>query len=215
MKSQQHGQNTPDINMITPEASVASTPSESEDSKLLSFIEWNTDTRFCNLNQLLAQTQTNSKYSTPLERTINLLGHKNPKLRILELGNGRDNITRLILRALKSQYGESLYLSYTYAATTPEASDRACELFQKNHNVDVSFYNAGGSSQSQNFKAGGYDLIITTDVGPPSIPHYEFSMTLEVFFPRERSECVYKSTENSHPSVWAHCYARRSSRFVI
>jgi hypothetical protein len=157
--------------MITSEASVASTPRDNEDNRLLSFIEWNTDTSFCNLNQLLAQTQTKP---IPLERAINLLGHKNPKLRVLELGNGSDDITRLILKALNSQYGERLYLSYTYAATSSEAAFRASKLFQKTDNVDVIFYDAGRSSHSEKAKAGAYDLmtkagaydlIITTDVG--------------------------------------------------
>jgi hypothetical protein len=159
--------------MITPKASVPSSRNDSQDRKLLSFVEWDTDTSFSSLNQSLAQTEIAPHHSIPLERAINLLGHKNPKLRILELGNGSYDITHLIWEALNLQRGECLFSTYTYAATTPEASENAIKAFQNCDKIDVTFYEAGVSSHSHDTKAGaydlmskagGYDLIITTDV---------------------------------------------------
>ncbi|TVY85203.1 6-hydroxymellein synthase terB [Lachnellula suecica] len=132
------------------------------DDKLLSFIEWDTDASHCNLNRALAPPHSE------LERTIKILGHKNPKLRILEFGNGREGTTTLVLNALKSQYGEKLYSSYTYAALSADASDKAKELFKQNNNVEVTHFDVEGSLDNQGLKAGAYDLIITTDVFSPS-----------------------------------------------
>lgn len=167
------------------DGNMISRHNSSEDKKLLSFVEWDTDASFSNVNQSLAQTPATPTQSISLERAFNLLGHKNPKLRILELGNGSDDITRLVLKALTLQYGERLYSSYTYAATSFDASRRASEVFQETDNVEVTFYDAGRSSHSQSTKAGAYDLIskagaydliITTDVRSPKTRLCEFPL---------------------------------------
>lgn len=135
---------------------------KSED-KLFSFVKWDTDATYCNLNQALAPSKSQPDSSKLLD-VLKLLGHKNPKLRILELGNGADETTRLVLDALKSQYDERLYLTYTYAATTFEAVFRAQATFKSTRNVDVVFFDVEQHLQSHILQAGAYDLIITTDV---------------------------------------------------
>lgn len=99
-----------------------------------------------------------------LARPIKLLAHKNPKLRILELGNGGDETTRSVIAALKSQYGEQMYLTYTYAATSPNAVNKAKRLFREICNIDVVSFDIEDEVKKTTWKAGSYDLIITTDV---------------------------------------------------
>jgi len=135
---------------------------KSED-KLFSFVKWDTDATYCNLNQALAPSNSQPDPSTLLD-VLKLLAHKNPKLRILELGNGADETTRLVLNALKSQYGERLYLTYTYAATSFDAVFWAKATFKGTRNINVVFFDAEQQLQSQILQAGAYDLIITTDV---------------------------------------------------
>ena len=135
---------------------------KSED-KLFSFVKWDTDATYCNLNQALAPSHSQPDPSILLD-VLKLLAHKNPKLRILELGNGADETTRLVLNALKSQYGERLYLTYTYAATSFDAAFRAKATFKGTRNINVVFFDVEQQSQSQILQAGAYDLIITTDV---------------------------------------------------
>ena len=135
---------------------------KSED-KLFSFVKWDTDATYCNLNQALAPSRSQPDLSILLG-VLKLLAHKNPKLRILELGDGAHETTRLVLSVLKSQHGERLYLTYTYATTSFDAAFRAKATFKGTPNINVVFFDVEQQLQSQTLQAGAYDLIITTDV---------------------------------------------------
>ena len=134
-----------------------------QEEQLLSFTEWNTDPSFCNLNQLLGSFRTKSDFSKILD-VLSLLAHKNPKLRILELGNGEDETTRLIHDRLGSQHGGRRFLSYTYAATSLDAAFRLKAALKGTRDVNVVYLDVEQSVQSSSLSAGAYDLIITTNV---------------------------------------------------
>ena len=140
---------------------VPSHRTEQED-KLLSFVKWDTDATFSDLNQAFALS-----HSKPdpliISDVLKLLAHKNPNLKILELGNGADEMTRLILDTLNSGFGERLYLNYTYAATSLDAAFRLRAAFRGVSNINVEFYDIQ-NLQSSNLQAGAYDLVVTTDV---------------------------------------------------
>lgn len=133
------------------------------ENKLVSLVKWDTDATYSNLNQALAPSHSQPDPFILLD-VLKLLAHKNPKLRILELGSGADETTSLVLNALKSQYGERLYLTYTYAATSFDAAFRAKAKFKGTRNINVVFFDVEQQLQSQILIAGAYDLIITTDV---------------------------------------------------
>lgn len=145
------------------ETSLVPSHRSKSDGKLFSFVKWDIDATYCNLNQFLAPSRSQPDPHMVL-KALRLLAHKNPKLRVLELGNGANETTRLILDALKSQYGERLYLTYTYAATTLDASFRAKMIFKGTPNFNVVFFDVEQQLQSHVLQAGAYDLIITTDV---------------------------------------------------
>ena len=149
---------------------TSSVPNDKPESrnKLLSFVKWDTDSTYYNLNQALAPTPSRPNSSIYLD-VLNLLAHKNPKLRILELGSGACETTHLVLNALKSQYGERLYLNYTYAATSFDAAFRVKAALRETHDLDVVFFDVEQKLQSHILQAGAYDLIITTDVWLPNI----------------------------------------------
>ena len=149
---------SPIISIRHCETSVVPNERPKSEDKLFSFIKWDTDVVHCNLNQVLARS------SGDLARVLKVLAHKNPKLRVLELGNGADQTTRLVLKALESQYGERLYLTYTYAVTSSSAMVRAKEAFKNFHDVEVVSFDSERQVPGQSLKAGAYDLIITADV---------------------------------------------------
>jgi acyl transferase domain-containing protein len=99
-----------------------------------------------------------------LSETLRLFAHKNPRLRVLEFGNGTNESTHLVLKALRSQFGERLYLTYLYASTSPGAAERAKDNFKGDDNVEFVFFDTEKGIEEQGMKAGSYDLIITTDV---------------------------------------------------
>ena len=133
-----------------------------QEDKLLSFVRWDTDAAFSDLNQAFALSHSTA-YPLIIADVLKLLAHKNPNLKILELGDGADDMTRLILDTLKPIYGQRLYLNYTYAATSLNAAFRLRAAFRGANNINVQFYDIQ-NLQSSNLQAGAYDLIITTDV---------------------------------------------------
>ena len=147
------------------------------EDKLFSFVKWDTDATYYNLNHAIVPSHSQPDPSKILD-VIKLLAHKNPKLRILELGSGANEITRLIINALKSQYGELLYLTYTYATTSFDAAFKAKMTFRGASNLKVLLFDIEQQSPSQNLQAAAYDLIITTDVRLLNI-NFEFLLTPE------------------------------------
>ena len=145
------------------EASLVPNERQKCEDKIFSFVKWDTDVTHCNLNQAIVSSLPQPDPSRFLD-VIKILAHKNPKLKILELGSGADKITPLIINALKSQSGELLYSTYTYAATTLDAAFRAKMTLRGTSNLNVVFFDTEQQSQSPTLQAGAYDLIITTDV---------------------------------------------------
>lgn len=139
-----------------------------QEDNLLSFVRWNTDATFRDLNQFFALPHPKPDLLIILD-VLQLLSHKNPKIKILELGNGADETTHLILNTLKSRFGERLYLNYTYAATSLDAAFMLKAAFRGASNLSVEFYDTEQHLQSSNLQAGVYDLIITTDVRLPNM----------------------------------------------
>lgn len=136
-----------------------------QEDKLLSFVAWDTDTTFCDLNQAFAGAHSKPE-SLKITEILKLVAYKNPNLSILELGNGADEMMNLVLDSLKSSCGERLYLNYTYAATSLDAAFRLRAALQGVIGVNVEFYDIH-DLQSSNLRMGTYDIIITTDVRVP------------------------------------------------
>ena len=132
------------------------------ENKLFSFFKWDTDATYCNLNRDVRLCDS-SLYSSIMIRALKLLAHKNPRLKILELGSGNDEITREVLKVLAGNFGERLYLTYTYAATSLDAAFKVKAAFKGNRSINVTFF---VPEQLQSFEAGAFDVLITTDVSP-------------------------------------------------
>ena len=162
------GDGRPILSIKCCETSLVPSHRPKQEDKILSFVKWDTDATFCNLNQAFAPAHSKPDSSMILD-VLKLLAHKNPKLRILELGNGADETTRLVLSTLESRYGERLYLTYTYAATSLDAAFKVKAAFKGTRNINVVYYNVEQQLQSSNLQTKAYDLIITTDVRLPDI----------------------------------------------
>ena len=121
--------------------------------------------------RLLDQTHPLIRNNEILSNLLRLFAHKNPRLRVLELGDSVNETTYLVLKALKSQYGESLCLDYTYAATSLWAMDKAKEKLNENSGVEVVFFDTEKGIE-RGLQAGAYDLIITSDVRLNKLPHF-------------------------------------------
>ena len=149
----------------SPPAKTPSVPSNrsSVDGRRFSYVQWETDAAHCDLNQRLSRQSSQPKLADFLD-ALKILAHKNPNLRILELGDGQDETMQLCLEALRSDYDERLYSTYTRATTSLDNAFKTKITSKAACNVDVVFLDIEEQPHNQFLQNESYDLIIITDV---------------------------------------------------
>lgn len=108
----------------------------------------------------------------PFARYLEAISHKNPELRILEIGAGVGAVTGNILGALAPSEGDHQgtprYARYDYTDISPAFFENARDTF-KSHEARMVFkvLDIESDPSKQGFEAGAYDLIIAGSVGLP------------------------------------------------
>jgi acyl transferase domain-containing protein len=95
---------------------------------------------------------------------MQLLGHLKPQMRILEIGAGTGGLTHKLLEHLKSDFGERLYLKYTYTDISPGFFVQAREKFKDYECIEYRALDISKNPLEQGFTAGEYDLILASNV---------------------------------------------------
>lgn len=93
-----------------------------------------------------------------------LLGHTQPQMRILEIGAGTGGLTAKILKHLQSEFGERLYLTYTYTDVSSGFFVAARERFQQYDGIEYRVLDISKDPIEQGFNPGDYDLVIASNV---------------------------------------------------
>lgn len=106
----------------------------------------------------------------PLERYLELVSHKNPGLKILEVGAGTGATTDFILNALNAspeevEGGTLRCTLYDYTDISPAFFGAATSRFQQHHQqVKFRVLDIAEDPAGQGFELGSYDLIIAASV---------------------------------------------------
>ncbi|KAL8902861.1 MAG: hypothetical protein Q9207_004326 [Kuettlingeria erythrocarpa] len=106
----------------------------------------------------------------PLERYLDLVSHKNPGLKVLEIGAGTGATTDFILAALGAAYddgdGSTLRcMQYDYTDISPAFFDAATTRFQQyDSRMRFKVLDIAKDPAAQGFEMGSYDLIIAASV---------------------------------------------------
>ena len=95
---------------------------------------------------------------------IQLLGHTKPQMKILEIGAGTGGLTSRILGQLKTEYGERLYLKYTFTDISSGFFVAAKERFKDYEGIEYQNLDISEDPLQQGFNAGEYDLIVAANV---------------------------------------------------
>ncbi|KAK5626220.1 hypothetical protein RRF57_001935 [Xylaria bambusicola] len=94
-----------------------------------------------------------------------LLGHTQPQLRILEIGAGTGGLTSKILESLvaDSNFGERLYLEYTYTDVSSGFFVQSKERFKDYENIEYKVLDISKDPLEQGYNAGEYDLLVASN----------------------------------------------------
>jgi hypothetical protein len=120
-------------------------------------------------NYYLEKAQTEI-YIARLLKYIDLLAHKNPSMKIIEVGGGTGTFTGHILDTLQrhsdGEMGVVRCNSYDFTDIGPLFLDRAREKFEKySDKMNYGILNIEKDPSEQGFEAGSYDLVVAISVG--------------------------------------------------
>jgi acyl transferase domain-containing protein len=102
---------------------------------------------------------------------LQLLGHANPRLCVLEIGAGTGAMTRWVLSNLKSKEGHCLYSSYVFSDISPGFTVAAQEQFADQRNMQFKVLDITRDPDEQGFEPHSFDLVIASNVGCSSLPN--------------------------------------------
>ena len=103
------------------------------------------------------------------ERYIDFLAHKNPNMKILEVGAGTGSITGSILHTLSRHAGDepggSRFQSYTFTDVSAAFFEDASQMFSEHAGrMDFKVFDLEHDPAEQGFESGTYDLVVAAGV---------------------------------------------------
>ncbi|KAK0613233.1 polyketide synthase [Immersiella caudata] len=97
------------------------------------------------------------------ERAVEILGYKNPTMKILEIGAGTGSATGFVLNAL-TKGGTKRYASYTYTDVSTSFFIQAADKFSQYDDIDYRLYDMEKSPEEQDIEPESFDLVIASCV---------------------------------------------------
>lgn len=106
-------------------------------------------------------------FKMPLERYLDLITHKNPTMRILEIGAGTGSTSRHVLQILApqgSQGRNARYSSYHYTDISPSFFEKAMSEFREFPRMKYTRLDIACDPVSQGYEAESFDLVVASFV---------------------------------------------------
>ena len=98
-----------------------------------------------------------------LVRAIDLLAHKRPSMKILEIGAGTGGATRLVMNTLEGRSQFKRYKNYCFTDITPSFFAKAQDEFSECIGIDYKTLDIEKNPQEQGFETN-YDMILASQV---------------------------------------------------
>lgn len=123
-------------------------------------------------NDLLYRFYEESIFTTSMNQkllsTAELLAHKNPNMRILEIGAGTGGATTELLRGFSRAGGPNAYQSFTFTDISAGFFDKAKKKFAEWDRIEFKTLDIEKDLSQQGFTEDleKYDLVVAANVGP-------------------------------------------------
>ncbi|KAI1171106.1 putative polyketide synthase [Nemania sp. FL0916] len=98
------------------------------------------------------------------KKFLQLLGHLQPRMNILEIGAGTGGLTAKLLDILQSESGDALYNEYAFTDISPGFFVDAKERFHNHPRIRYDVLDISKDPIEQGFPAKHYDLIIASNI---------------------------------------------------
>ncbi|PYH80087.1 ketoacyl-synt-domain-containing protein [Aspergillus uvarum CBS 121591] len=95
---------------------------------------------------------------------MSLVGHWNPRVRVLEIGAGTGATCEHVMSSLQSKGGERAWASYTFTDISPAFFSAAAERFSEHENIVFQTLDITQDPLQQGFISASYDLVIISNV---------------------------------------------------
>ena len=95
---------------------------------------------------------------------VELLGHENPNLRVLEIGAGTGSTTENVLKNLKTLSGQRLYSKYFYTDISAGFFIKAKERFKDHAGIEYRPFDVTRAPAEQGLEESSFDLVIAGNV---------------------------------------------------
>lgn len=99
-----------------------------------------------------------------LEKVVELIAHKEPRLNILELGSGTGGATRPMLAALRGKHAVPNYRKYHFTDVSTAFLSAAQEAFKDYHNLEFNLLDIEKDPTAQGFEEGSFDIVFASNV---------------------------------------------------
>lgn len=114
------------------------------------------------LSRLYSEGLAARAANVQLSRVVDLLGHRNPEIDILEVGAGTGGTTRIVLDALAGNSRMKRYRTYTFTDVTTGFLAAASDQFQEYRDMVYTTFDANQAPQNQGI-TNKYDVVIAAN----------------------------------------------------
>jgi acyl transferase domain-containing protein/2-polyprenyl-3-methyl-5-hydroxy-6-metoxy-1,4-benzoquinol methylase len=112
-------------------------------------------------NELLGKFYATQLIYDKFERAIEIMGFKNPDMKIIEIGAGTGSATELILKRL-TVGGTKRYSSFTYTDISTSFFVHASAKFAQYEDIEYKLYDMEKDPEEQDYEPESFDLVIAS-----------------------------------------------------
>jgi ubiquinone/menaquinone biosynthesis C-methylase UbiE len=120
-------------------------------------------------NDLLYRFYEESIFTTSMNQKLRsvaeLLAHKNPNMKVLEIGAGTGGATTELLHGFSKAGGPNAYQSFTFTDISAGFFDKAKKKFAAWDRMDYKTLDIEKDISEQGFSSEKYDLVVAANVG--------------------------------------------------